>query len=83
MMMAQLSEDCFAQGGELMLLDEALTLIEDRVQPISGFETVPLLSANARILSQDVVAANHVPPYSNSAVDGYAVYFDKQSNSFL
>ena len=74
--MTQLSEDCFAQGGELMLLDEALTLIEDRVQPISGFETVPLLSANGRILSQDVVAANHVPPYSNSAVDGYAVYFD-------
>ena len=77
--MTQLSEDCFAHDGALMPLDEALALIEKRVSPISGVETVPLISAFGRILVSDLTASTNVPPHANSAVDGYAVYYDDLS----
>ncbi len=77
--MTQLSEDCFAHGGALMPLDEALALIEKRVSPVSGIETIPLVSACGRILASDMIASNDVPPHANSAVDGYAVYYDDLS----
>ena len=74
--MTQLSEDCFAHGGALMRLDEALSLVAERVQPIPGIESIPLTMAHGRILACDLIASNDVPPHANSAVDGYAVYYD-------
>ncbi len=74
--MAQLSDDCFAAAGALMPLEEALDLLKGRLQPVTGAETVPLRGALDRILAEDLVAARDVPPHDNSAVDGYAVYFD-------
>lgn len=74
--MAQLSDDCFAHGGALMPLEEALARLDQRLGPVAGIETVPLAGAGGRILAEDIVAAVDVPPYDNSAVDGYAVYFD-------
>jgi molybdopterin molybdotransferase len=71
--MAQLSEDCFAFGGTLLGVDAALALIDERVTPVVGEETVPLASACGRILVRDLVAQIDVPPHANSAVDGYAV----------
>src|SRR6202047_3665027 len=71
--MAQLSEDCFAFGGTLLGVDAALALIDERVTPLSGEETVPLGEACGRILARDLVAEIDVPPHANSAVDGYAV----------
>lgn len=77
--MTQLSEDCFAHDGALMSLDEALALVKRRVSPVSGVETVPLVSAFGRILVSDLIAPTDVPPHANSAVDGYAVYYDDLS----
>ena len=74
--MTQLSEDCFAHGGALMRLDEALSLVAERVQPIPGIESIPLTMAYGRILACDLISSNDVPPHANSAVDGYAVYYD-------
>jgi molybdopterin molybdotransferase len=71
--MAQLSEDCFAFGGALLGVDAALALIDERVTPVVGEETVPLGEACGRILARDLVAQIDVPPHANSAVDGYAV----------
>src|SRR6202043_19594 len=71
--MAQLSEDCFAFGGTLLGVDAALALIDERVKPVVGEETVPLGEACGRILARDLVAQIDVPPHANSAVDGYAV----------
>jgi molybdopterin molybdotransferase len=70
---AQLSDDCFAFGGELLGVDAALALIEARVAPVVEVEQVRLAAASGRILSQDLVAATDVPPHANSAVDGYAL----------
>src|SRR5271170_873198 len=71
--MAQLSDDCFAFGGALLTVDEALARIDDRVTSVVDCETVPLRAAAGRVLARDLVAAMNLPPHANSAVDGYAV----------
>jgi molybdopterin molybdotransferase len=73
--MAQLSNDCFAFGGELMSVDEARALILSRLEPLAGVERVPLIEADGRVLAESVVASVNLPPFDNSAVDGYAVRF--------
>jgi molybdopterin molybdotransferase len=70
--MAQLSDDCFAFGGVLLSVDEALARIEERVTAVVETERTPLRGACGRILARDVVAAMNLPPHANSAVDGYA-----------
>ncbi|MGH7118753.1 MAG: molybdopterin molybdotransferase MoeA [Acetobacteraceae bacterium] len=72
--MAQLSDDCFAFGGPLLPVEEALRIIAANVPPCVGIETVPLAVADGRILAEDVIAPIDLPPFSNSAVDGYAVH---------
>ncbi len=74
--MAQLSNDCFAFGGEMMAVDKALALLAERVSAVAGIESVGLAEALGRVLAEDVVAPFDVPPHDNSAVDGYAVFFD-------
>ena len=74
--MAQLSDDCFAHGGRLMTTAEALALLAEKTHRIAGREQVPLTRALGRILAEDVAAPFAVPDHDNSAVDGYAVWFD-------
>ena len=74
--MAQLSDDCFAFGGELMRADAALGILAARVSVVAGQETAPLAAACGRILAEDVAAHRNVPPHDNAAVDGFAVYYD-------
>jgi molybdopterin molybdotransferase len=73
--MVQLSDDCFAAGGAMMTLDEALGLIDRIAGPIVGTEDVSVAHAIGRVLAEDVAAALDVPGSDNSAVDGYAVAF--------
>ena len=74
--MAQLSDDCFAFGSSLTPLDDALHALYDRTAPIADQMEIALANATGRILAEDIVAPFNVPPHDNSAVDGYAVYFD-------
>ena len=71
--MAQLSDDCFAFGGPLMSVDDAVALISERIPVRAGTETVPLAVADGRIAAADVLAGIDLPPFDNSAVDGFAV----------
>lgn len=71
--MAQLSDDCFAFGGPLMSVDEAVAIIAARVAAIADVERVDLMQADGRILAADLKAPLPLPPFTNSAVDGYAV----------
>jgi molybdopterin molybdotransferase len=68
--MAQLSDDCFAFGGNLLTVAAALAEIDARVTPVVETETVPLLAAAGRILACDLIATMNLPPHANSAVDG-------------
>jgi molybdopterin molybdotransferase len=71
--MAQLSDDCFAFGGPMMSVDEAVGIIAARVSAVRDVETVSLAQADGRILAHDIAAPLPLPPFTNSAVDGYAV----------
>lgn len=71
--MAQLSDDCFAMGGPMRSVAEAVALIVSQLSPLEGAERVSLAEADGRVLAADVVAPMNLPPFTNSAVDGYAV----------
>jgi molybdopterin molybdotransferase len=71
--MAQLSDDCFAFNGPLLPVADAERLIAERVTPVDGRETVTLREAPGRVIAEDIVAPLDVPPFDNSAVDGFAV----------
>jgi molybdopterin molybdotransferase len=71
--MAQLSDDCFAFGGPMMSVDEAVAIIAARVSPVRDIEAVALAAADGRVLARDISAPFPLPPFTNSAVDGYAV----------
>src|SRR6185437_17057496 len=71
--MAQLSDDCFAFGGPMMSVDEAVAIIAERVTAVREVETVALDEADGRILASGISASLPLPPFTNSAVDGYAV----------
>ena len=74
--MAQLSNDCFSGTDRLITTSEALTILSDRITPVTDVTAVPLRAAVGRILAEDIVSPVDVPPHANSAVDGYAVYFE-------
>ena len=71
--MAQLTDDCFAFSGPLLPVDEAERIIHARVAPVTETEQVGLAAAPGRVLARDVMAPIDLPPFDNSAVDGYAV----------
>jgi molybdopterin molybdotransferase len=71
--MAQLSHDCFSAEGPVRTVDEAVSLITSRLEPVEGVERVPLAQAIGRVLAKDLVAGMALPPFASSAVDGYAI----------
>ncbi|MBO6561837.1 MAG: molybdopterin molybdotransferase MoeA [Nisaea sp.] len=77
--MSQLTDDCFAFGGKLIPVADALARFREVLTPVVDPEHVPLSAALGRILAEDIVASRSVPPHDNSAVDGYSVYFDDLS----
>ncbi|WP_419900082.1 molybdopterin molybdotransferase MoeA [Roseomonas sp. USHLN139] len=70
--MAQLSDDCFAAGEALLSVEAAAALIAARVPPVTGAEMLPLAQLRGRVLAADLAAPQPLPPFFNSAVDGYA-----------
>ena len=72
-MMAQLSDDCFAFSGPLLRLEEMERLIRERIAPVAETERMPLHGARGRVVAVDLKAPVDLPPFDNSAVDGYAV----------
>ncbi len=57
----------------VITLEEALTLVERTFSPLPAAQEVSLEEALGRVLLQDVVAAEHVPAFDRSTVDGYAL----------
>ncbi len=53
-------------------VEDALANILKHFQPLDP-ENIPLLDALDRVLAQDIVSNMNVPPFNNSAMDGYAV----------
>jgi len=74
--MAQLSPDCFATGANILSIEDAVAAITARFSAVDAVETVALEEADGRVLADDLVATFPLPPFTNSAVDGYAVRGD-------
>jgi molybdenum cofactor synthesis domain-containing protein len=54
-------------------IEEARELLAANVRPVTRHERVPLAKAGGRVASADLTAQVFVPPFSRSAMDGYAV----------
>jgi molybdopterin molybdotransferase len=59
----------------MISVHDALTMILETVSPLAG-ERVGLLQAVGRMLAEEVRSEREVPPFANSAMDGYAVRWD-------
>ena len=60
----------------MISLENARELIAEKLQPLLAgktIETVKLWEAGGRVLAQAVIAAESVPPFDRSLVDGYAL----------
>jgi molybdopterin molybdotransferase len=65
---------CEVHGSKnLISIDQALARISRTFSPINGTEKVWLADASGRVLAASVRAMGMVPPFANSAMDGYAV----------
>ena len=56
----------------MLSVTEARARILEHFRPLET-ETIPLAQASGRVLAEDVIAAQPVPPFANSSMDGYAV----------
>ena len=56
----------------MITVGEAVQLILRQIRPLPA-EEVTLLEGHERVLCENVRAARHVPPFNNSAMDGFAV----------
>ncbi|WP_029687216.1 molybdopterin molybdotransferase MoeA [Tatumella saanichensis] len=57
----------------LISLDEALTLIRQPLTPVRDKVSLALEDASGRITAEAVTSPVNVPPFDNSAMDGYAL----------
>ena len=63
------------KSGALMPVEDALAqlLAMAEAAPIRDLQTLPLADCDGRVLAQDLIATLDLPPWPNSAMDGYAL----------
>ncbi|MEZ4874182.1 MAG: hypothetical protein R2793_01680 [Flavobacteriaceae bacterium] len=57
----------------MVTVEEALQLIQEYVQPTAFHETLPVAQAMGHVLFEAVIAPISMPPFRQSAMDGYAL----------
>lgn len=67
------ADDCAPTGSPLLSVEAGRQQILDAVAVIEGSERVQLRDLSGRVLAEPVVSAIDVPPFDNSAMDGYAL----------
>lgn len=65
---------CDAPG--LLAIDTAIEKMLAATNTINRNETLPLRQCLGRVLARDLESPIHVPPFDNSAMDGYAIRLD-------
>lgn len=73
--MSRSAADCFAPDADMLLAAAATAALVGAVDCRLKVERVPLRRALGRVLAEPLVSSLTVPPFDNSAVDGYAVRF--------
>ncbi|PQQ22962.1 molybdopterin molybdotransferase MoeA [Photorhabdus hindustanensis] len=64
-------DHCHTSG--LISLQQALEKLLTQVTPLTDTETVSLPQTSGRITATNIISPINVPPFANSAMDGYAV----------
>lgn len=59
----------------MISVEKALNLILEKIQR-KGEEKVDLLTSLGRILAEDLYSTSNIPPWDNSAMDGYALRWE-------
>ncbi len=74
-LMDPLACDCvdFDPAGGLLSIDATVERIESATSAVKDVEELPLIAALGRVVADPVIAGSPVPPFDNSAMDGYAV----------
>ena len=54
-------------------LGDAQAIIARTITPIDARERIPIVEANGRVVSADVVSSRDVPPFARASMDGYAL----------
>lgn len=65
---------------QLIGVDGALDYILSHISPL-GSHPIPIVEVLGRVLAQDIVSDINVPPFANSAMDGYAVRSEDVANA--
>jgi molybdopterin molybdotransferase len=63
-------------SGELLSVEAALASVLAGVEPVAELESVGIEAALGRVLASAVAATTSLPPWDNSAMDGYAIRSD-------
>jgi molybdopterin molybdotransferase len=72
--------DHLMPGDRLSTVDEHVERITRALQPLPPYHQ-PLLESLGLPLCEDIVAPMDLPSFDNSAMDGYAVYFDDTASA--
>lgn len=77
-------DPCAGPASDTIPLDAALTRIQTSLSPLQESERIGLKQARGRVLAEAVTATTDLPPFPNSAMDGYALHSaDAVSNASL
>ncbi|MGS4943936.1 molybdopterin molybdotransferase MoeA [Meridianimarinicoccus sp. RP-17] len=71
--MAGLAGCSAGKPGPILSVDAARLRAEAAACPVAGHDVLALDAAVGRVTAADVTAASALPPFDNSAMDGYAV----------
>ena len=64
---------CDEHDPGLMRVEQVHEKLAQLVSPVKGTERVAIRTSLGRVLAEPVISNMNVPPYANSAMDGYAV----------
>ena len=64
---------CDSPDPSLLTVAQVHEQLEKLCLPVDGSETLPIRDALGRVLDEDIISPIDVPPYANSAMDGYAL----------
>ena len=66
--------------SKLLNVDTALTQILEKM-PYLDHESIALTDALGRVLAEDVSSPIQLPPFDNSAMDGYAIRYENSQGA--
>ena len=68
-----MTDTCYDAGDGMLSVEQVLDVLFERARPLPEVQNVDTRDGLGRVLAREVSSALNVPPWDNSAMDGYAV----------